>query len=83
MYIVLGIITWLIILLFVWHDYENRKGIKDLLDVCMIGGILGGIGGIVWPAVWTVAIMILISKLIYKGWKAYQDHLDELPLDKS
>ena len=53
-----GIITWLIILFAVWHDYETkRKSIDSIWDVVMIGGFLGGIAGVLWPVTWTVAIL--------------------------
>jgi len=74
MYIIGGLITWLIILLVAWHDHEQKPprtiGMDDMWDIILIGGCMGGILSMIWPITWLTVGMILLTRYIYKGYKA-------------
>lgn len=71
MYIVLGLITWVIILLVSWYDYEHGSSMDDMWDVTLIGGCVGGILSSIWPLTWLVLGMTLLTRWLYKGYQKW------------
>lgn len=78
MYIILGLITWVIILLVAWHDYERQhpNSMDEIWDVILIGGLIGGICAAAWPFTWALAIMVLLTHWLYKGYRSFMEPAD-------
>ena len=82
LFMLIGLITWFIVLLLVWHDYEDGTNISDITEVVMIGGVLGGILAVLWPVTWTATAMILLTRGIYKVYQVVANELDEQRIKK-
>lgn len=75
MYIILGFITWAVILLVSWYDYERSypSVMDDVWDVIFLGGLLGAICAAGWPLMWIFMIMLLLTRWIYTSYRSFME----------
>ncbi len=72
-----GILTWMVILIMVWHEYQNGYKVDDLFEVFLLGGVLGGLMAAIWPVTWFLTVMFVVSGALYSLSQIIADRYDD------